>query len=143
MPEVAWETIVGALALVALVAGAQYIRTSGSPLSTPSKQGLKETVQDVKQKVTGESGKKKKKKSSASKESGKSAVSSDANAAESRDEVPSTSTPSTSGSYAEIARSAAQEDSVGHDEVIEPAPAGKKANKKKKKAKTAAAATEV
>ncbi|KAJ9121751.1 hypothetical protein QFC22_002372 [Naganishia vaughanmartiniae] len=144
MPEVAWETIVGALALVALVAGAQYIRTSGSPLSTPTKQGIKETVQDVKQKMTGESGKKKKK-ASAAKKSGKSGVSSsDVNVAESRDEAPSTSTLSTSGSYAEIAQSAAQDAGVGHDEVIDPAPASsKKSNKKKKKAKTAVTATEV
>ncbi|KAJ9125931.1 hypothetical protein QFC24_002716 [Naganishia onofrii] len=123
----------------------EYIRTSGSPLSTPTKQGIKETVEDVKQKVKGESGKKKKKASSASKK----AVSSDANtaaaAAESRDEAPSTSTLSTSGSFAEIARSAAQEAGVGHDEVIDPAPASsKKSNKKKKKAKMAGApATEV
>ncbi|KAJ9111743.1 hypothetical protein QFC19_001105 [Naganishia cerealis] len=137
MPEVTWETIVGALALVALVAGAQYIRTSNSPLSAPTKQGLKDAVEDVKQKVTGESGKKKKK-ASGGKKSAKSAT--PPVDAESKEEVPSTSTPSSVGSYADIARSAAQEAGVEHDEVIHPAPvSSKKSSKKKKKAKSAVA----
>lgn len=116
MPEITWETIVGALALVALVAGAQYVRTSSGSGAVAVAQG-KEVVAEVKKKVSGK--KKKGKKSSPS-------------STEASEEPVRSAQTSGSGSYADVAEAAAKEDAVGHEDVVVPASGAGKAGKKKK-----------
>lgn len=123
MPEITWETLFGALALVALVVGAQYVRTSsssGSPVKqvVPAPDGNKAGA-----------GKKKKGK-------GRKAVTPVAGDAPSGQEKKQPPAEELAGSYADVAEKAAQQAGVGHDEVIVPAAgktvSGKKKNKKAK-----------
>lgn len=130
MPEIAWETLIGALALVALVAGAQYVRTSSSSGSP------------VKQVVAGEG----KKAGAGKKKKGKKAVAAVAvegkeigkTEDESRREEKREPAEEVAGSYADVAQKAAQQAGVGHDEVVVPV-AGKSSSGKKKNKKAKAA----
>lgn len=143
MPEITWETLIGALALVALVAGTQYIRSGASPV-----KDVQHAVEEGKKKVAGK--KKKGKKGAAAVvakagetvESVKQEVEARALSTSSGSESPSPSREkeSKSGSYAAVAEAAAKEDRVAHDEVVEPA-SGKAGKKKKNKASKPVQAT--
>lgn len=110
MPQVTWETIIGALALVAIVAGAQYVRTSGNTKLPSSSSLVEETKGSVGGKAS--SGKKKQKKK------------------------PATTTTGSSSdvSYAEVAE--AKVEQVKRD-LVEPVQSAVKKTTKKKKSKAA------